>query len=68
MSEPIPYDEMRAILRLPDVRHEVRIMRALVKIRALREILANLGVAAARAWAPEPTQADYALAAPKDGQ
>lgn len=62
----IPYDEMRAILRLPDVKREVELLRLQLSIRRAGAALAEAGRKLARAWATKPTQADYTLAAPGD--
>ncbi|NKR52913.1 hypothetical protein GS481_01825 [Rhodococcus hoagii] len=62
----IPYDEMRRILGLPDVKREVELLRLQLSIRRAGAALAEAGRKLARAWAAEPIQSDYALAAPGD--
>ncbi|ORL01817.1 hypothetical protein A6F55_19180 [Prescottella equi] len=57
-GDPIPYDEMRRILGLPDVRREVAVMRGQIAMRRAADAVRLI----MRALTPEPVQAECVLA------
>ncbi len=61
-GDPIPYDEMRRILGLPDVHREVAVMRCQLATRRAADALRTF----MNAFTPEPVQADYVLASDGD--
>lgn len=68
MSEPIPYDEMRAILGLPDVKREVERMRVRLALARMQKVVADFVEAISRLGliATDTRRSDYVLAAGKD--